>query len=50
MSSYESIKSVCDKIGCEYNENTLLSSCTSFKIGGKADFLFSLIRSKSLLR
>lgn len=37
MSSYESIKSVCDEIGCEYNENTLLSSCTSFKIGGKAD-------------
>ena len=37
MSSYEIIKSVCDKIGCEYNENTLLSSCTSFKIGGKAD-------------
>lgn len=37
MSSYEIIKSVCDEIGCEYNENTLLSSCTSFKIGGKAD-------------
>lgn len=37
MSSYEIIKSVCDKIGCEFNENTLLSSCTSFKIGGKAD-------------
>lgn len=38
MSSYEIIKSVCDEIGCEYNENTFLSSCTSFKIGGKADF------------
>lgn len=38
MSSYEIIKSVCDEIGCEYNEDTLLSSCTSFKIGGKADF------------
>lgn len=37
MSSYESIKSVCDEIDCEYNENTLLSNCTSFKIGGKAD-------------
>lgn len=41
MSSYESIKSVCDKIGCEYNENTLLSNCTSFKIGGKADLFIS---------
>ena len=37
MSSYKNIKSVCDEIGCEYNENTLLSNCTSFKIGGKAD-------------
>ena len=37
MSSYKKIKSVCDEIGCEYNENTLLSNCTSFKIGGKAD-------------
>ncbi len=37
MSSYDVIRSVCNEIGCEYNENTLLSSCTSFKIGGKAD-------------
>ena len=41
MSSYALIKSVCDKIGCEYNENTLLSNCTSFKIGGKADLFIS---------
>lgn len=38
MSSYDFIRSVFDKIGCEYNEDTLLSNCTSFKIGGKADF------------
>lgn len=37
MSSYDFIKSVFVEIGCEYNEDTLLSGCTSFKIGGKAD-------------
>ena len=38
MSSYDIIRSVFDSIGCDYNENTYLSACTSFRIGGKADF------------
>ncbi|MBR2869227.1 MAG: UDP-N-acetylmuramate dehydrogenase [Clostridia bacterium] len=38
MSSYDIIRSVFDSIGCDYNENTFLSACTSFRIGGKADF------------
>lgn len=37
MSSYTEIKSICDKIGCGYSEDPVLSGCTSFKIGGKAD-------------
>lgn len=37
MSSYDFIKSVLNEVGCEYNEDTLLSNYTSFKIGGRAD-------------
>lgn len=39
MSNYNEIKLICDEIGCEYSEETVLSACTSFKIGGKADLL-----------
>lgn len=48
MSKYNDIKLICDEIGCEYSEETLLSACTSFKIGGKAD-LFVMPSTEEML-
>ena len=48
MSTYNDIKLICDEIGCEYNEETFLSSCTSFRIGGKAD-LFVIPKNDDML-
>ena len=48
MSYYNDIKLICEEIGCEYSEETVLSACTSFKIGGKAD-LFVMPENDEML-
>ncbi len=48
MGNYNEIKLICDEIGCEYSEETVLSACTSFKIGGKAD-LFVMPENDDML-
>lgn len=39
MSSYSKLCALCKKIECEYSTDSLLRDYTSFKIGGKADFM-----------